>query len=220
MPTRFIRYAALVVALLGSSSIAFAQETVPDTRTDRWLTNPVGDATFQTYLEFFAYNKSLPFDVVVGETTTEQGIVRQHVTYQSTQQITVTAYLYRQESPTAGSRGGIIYLHGGRGAVLSSIAGAAETRLAGVALLHGGHFGLLVQSHRPAACPANYIGRISPRPLLMFNTTSDTYFLPETTIRPWIRLARDPMEIHWTDTPHGFMSEEDRSTMLAWLRKR
>ena len=115
MPTRFIRYAALVVALLGSSSIAFAQETVPDTRTDRWLTNPVGDATFQTYLEFFAYNKSLPFDVVVGETTTEQGIVRQHVTYQSTQQITVTAYLYRQESPTAGSRGGIIYLHGGTG---------------------------------------------------------------------------------------------------------
>ena len=314
MPTRFIRYAALVVALLGSSSIAFAQETVPDTRTDRWLTNPVDDATFQTYLEFFAYNKSLPFDVVVGETTTEQGIVRQHVTYQSTQQITVTAYLYRQESPTAGSRGGIIYLHGGtgrgkdagpgvqlgvlmardgwtvlaidlwhygerntgllttyttqektdrlynepttyltfvtqtvkdvsrgydylvqergvdanriflighsRGAVLSSIAGAAETRLAGVALLHGGHFGLLVQSHRPAACPANYIGRISPRPLLMFNTTSDTYFLPETTIRPWIRLARDPMEIHWTDTPHRFMSEEDRSTMLAWLRKR
>ncbi|MCH8215588.1 MAG: hypothetical protein IH892_02320 [Planctomycetes bacterium] len=107
-----------------------------------------------------------------------------------------------------------------RGAVLSSIAGAAETRLTGVALLHGGHFGQLVQSHRPAACPANYIGRISPRPVLMFNTTNDAYFLPEMTIRPWIRLARDPVEVHWTDTPHGFMSEEDRSTMLAWLRKR
>ncbi len=106
-----------------------------------------------------------------------------------------------------------------RGAVLSSIAGAAESRLAGVVLLHGGHIGLLVQSHRPAACPANYIGRISPRPLLMFNTTNDGYFLPETTIRPWIRLARDPVEVHWTDTPHGFMSEEDRSTMLAWLRR-
>lgn len=314
MGTRFIRTAAFAVALLSSASIAFAQETVPDTRTDPWLTTPVNDVTFQTYLEFFAYNESLPFDAVMGETTTEQGIVRQHVTYQSTPGILVTAYLYRPESPTGGSRGGIIYLHGGggrgkesviggqlallmardgwtvltidllhygerntglltrytneekaeklynepttyltfvtqtvkdvsrgydylvqerdvdanrvfligfsRGAVLSSIAGAAETRLAGVALLHGGHFGLLVQSHRPGACPANYIGRISPRPLLMFNTTNDGYFLPETTIRPWLRLARDPVEVHWTDTPHRFMSEEDRSTMLAWLRKR
>ena len=313
MPTRSIRYAALAVALLGSASIAFAQETASDTRTDPWLTNPVPDATFQTYLEFFAYNKSLPFDAVIGETTTEQGIIREHVTYQSTPQISVTAYLYRPESSTGGSRGGIVFLHGGgargkespfvdqvsrlmardgwtvlaidlwhygerntglftsysnaekaerlynepttyltfvtqtvkdvsrgydylvqehdvdadriflvgfsRGAVLSSIAGAAESRLAGVVLVHGGHFGLLVQAHRPAACPANYIGRISPRPLLMFNTTTDGYFLPETTIRPWIRLARDPVESHWSDTPHGFMSEEDRSTMLAWLRR-
>ncbi len=53
----------------------------------------------------------------------------------------------------------------------------------------------------------------------MFNTTNDGYFVPETTIRPWIRLARDPVEGHWSDTPHGFMSEEDRSTMLAWLRR-
>ncbi len=314
MTTRFIRAAAIAVALLGSASIAFAQETVPDTRTDVWLTNPVNDATFQTYLEFFAYNKDLPFDAVIGETTTEQGIVRQHVTYQSTPGIQVTAYLYRPESPTGGSRGGIIYLHGGtgrgkeatiggqlallmardgwtvlsidlwhygerrtgllnsytnvekaerlynepttyltfvtqtvkdvsraydylvqegdvdanriflighsRGAVLSSIAGAADTRLAGVVLLHGGHFGQLVESHRPAACPANYIGRISPRPLLMFNTTNDGYFLPETTIRPWVRLARDPVERHWSDTPHGFMSEEDRGTMMGWLRNK
>lgn len=313
MTTRFIRSAVVAVAMLGSAAIAFAQETVPDTRTDSWLTTPVNDATFQTYLEFFAYNKDLPFDAVLGETTTEQGIVRQHVTYQSTPGILVTAYLYRSESPTGGSRGGIIYLHGGtgrgkeatigsqlallmardgwtvlaidlwhygerrtglltsytnvekaerlynepttyltfvtqtvkdvsrgydylvqegdvdanriflighsRGAVLSSIAGAADIRLAGVVLLHGGHFGQLVQSHRPAACPANYIGRISPRPVLMFNTTNDSYFLPETTIRPWIRLARDPLEGHWSDTPHGFMSEEDRSTMLAWLRR-
>ena len=313
MLTRFIRTAAFAVALLGLASIAVAQETASDTRTDPWLTNPVSDATFQTYLEFFAYNKNLPFDAVLGETITEQGIVRQHVTYQSTPQIPVTAYLYRSESPTAGSRGGVIYLHGGtgrgkesriggqlallmardgwtvlaidlwhygerntgllttynqrekseklynepttyltfvtqtvkdvsrgydylaqesgvdadriflvghsRGAVLSSIAGAAETRLAGVALMHGGHFGLFVDSHRPAACPANYIGRISPRPLLMFNTTSDGYFLPETTIRPWVRLARDPVESHWSDTPHGFMSQDDRSTMLAWLRR-
>lgn len=313
MTTRLIRSAVFAFAMLAFVSVAFAQETVPDTRTDPWLTNPVNDATFQTYLEFFAYNQNLPFDAVIGETITEQGIVRQHVTYQSTPQISVTAYLYRPELPAGGSRGGVIYLHGGtgrgkestvgdqlgllmardgwtvlaidlwhygerntglltsytqtekaeklynepttyltfvtqtvkdvsrgydylvqehgidanriflvghsRGAVLSSIAGAADTRLAGVVLLHGGHFGLLVQHHRPAACPANYIGRISPRPVLMFNTTNDGYFLPETTIRPWVRLALDPVERHWSDTPHGFMSEEDRSTMLAWLRR-
>lgn len=314
MKTRFIRSVAFAAALLGSSSTAFAQETGPDTRTDSWLTNPVSDATFETYLEFFAYNENLPFDVLLGETVTMQGVVRQHVTYQSTPGIQVTAYLYRPESSETGARGGVISLHGGsapgkesanprqlavlmardgwtvltidlwhygerntgllttytneekaerlynepttyltfvtqtvkdvsrgydylvqeadvdptsiflighsRGAVLSSIAGAAEARLAGVVLMHGGHFGQLVESHRPAACPANYLGRISPRPVLMFNTTNDAYFLPETTIRPWIRLARDPVERHWSETPHGFMSEEDRSTMLAWLRAR
>jgi len=113
----------------------------------------------------------------------------------------------------------IVLVGHSRGAVLSSIAGAAETRLAGVALLHGGHFGLLVQSHRPAACPANYIGRISPRPLLMFQTSADGYFLPETTIRPFVALARDPVELHWGDGPHGFMSENDQGMMLDWLRR-
>ncbi len=98
LPTRFVRYAALAVALLGSSSIAFAQETVPDTRTDLWLTNPVNDATFQTYLEFFAYNKSLPFDAVVGETITEQGVVRQQCR---------SAPAYRYDHSPRTSRSGI-----------------------------------------------------------------------------------------------------------------
>ena len=306
------RTATYVLAMLCVASVAVAQDQGADTRTDTWLTNPVDDATFQTYLDFFTYNNTLPFDATRGETTSEQGVIREYVTYQSTTGIRVTAYLYRPESQGA-SRGGVIYLHGGtprgkesgasttlgrlmaldgwtvlsidlwhygerstgllttysneekaerlydepatyltfvtqtvkdvsrgydylvrehgldgnrivlmghsRGAVLSSIAGAADPRLAGVVLLHGGHLGLLVHSHRPAACPANYIARISPRPLLMFNTTTDAYFLPETTIRPFVELARDPVEVHWSDTPHGFMSEDDRGIMLEWLRR-
>lgn len=80
----------------------------------------------------------------------------------------------------------IILVEHSRGGVLSSIVGAVETRFAGVVLMHPGHFGLGVQSHRAAACPANYIGRISPRPVIMFQTTADSYFLPESTIRPLV----------------------------------
>jgi len=120
-----IRATAHIVAMLCAASVAVAQEPGPDTRTDAWLTNPVDDATFQTYLEFFAYNRDLPFDATSGEATTEQGVTRQPVTYQSTPGIRVTAYVYRPATPSAASRGGIIYLHGGteRGKESSTWAG-------------------------------------------------------------------------------------------------
>jgi len=307
MPTSIFVAATLGAAIL---TAAPAQEAAPDTRTDAWLSQPVDSATFRTYLDFFTYNPNLPFDAKTGEVVTEDGVTREHVTFQSTSGMEVTAYLYRPSSPSTTSRGGIVFLHGGvprgketgaeikttmtldgwtvlaidllhygergtdvlttysneekaerlynepatylafvqqtakdarrgydllvrefgidqdrvllvgfsRGAVLSSIVGAVETHFAGVVLMHPGHFGLGVQSHRAAACPANYIGRISPRPIIMFQTTADSYFLPESTIRPLVALAREPVDVHWGDGPHGFMSSDDMATMLAWMR--
>jgi acetyl esterase/lipase len=105
-----------------------------------------------------------------------------------------------------------------RGAQLSMIAGAAERRLAAVALLHGGHFDFFEDGHRAAACPANYIGRISPRPLLMINGENDADYLSGTAVRPLQRLLREPKRIIWTEAGHGFLSEDDRTTLVDWLR--
>jgi dienelactone hydrolase len=310
MPRSIVVAAALGAAMLAAAPTAPAQEAAPDTRTDAWLSQPVDDATFRTYLDFFTYNPNLPFNVRTGEVVTEDGVTREHVTFQSTSGMHVTAYIYRPASRSVASRGGVVYLHGGsrrgkdafpqvktamaldgwtilafdllhygergtgvlttysnqekaerlynepatylafveqtakdasrgydvlvrelgldqdrillmghsRGGVLSSIVGAVDTRFAGVVLMHPGHFGLGVQSHRAAACPANYIGRISPRPVIMFQTTADSYFLPESTIRPLVALAREPVDVHWGDGPHGFMSESDMATLLAWMR--
>ena len=105
-----------------------------------------------------------------------------------------------------------------RGAQLAMIAGGAERRLAAVGLLHGGHFDFFEDGHRAAACPANYIGRISPRPLLMINGVNDADYLPDTAVRPLQRLLREPKRIIWTEARHGFLSEDDRTALVDWLR--
>ncbi len=105
-----------------------------------------------------------------------------------------------------------------RGAQLSMIAGGAERRLAAVALLHGGHFDFFEDDHRAAACPANYIGRISPRPLLMINGENDADYVPDTAVRPLQDLLQEPKRIIWTDAGHGFLSQDDRTALVDWLR--
>ncbi len=107
-----------------------------------------------------------------------------------------------------------------RGAIVAAIAGAADRRLAAVVMLFGGHFDALERGHMPAACPANYIGRISPRPLLMINGTHDTDMIKEISVEPLQRLARPPKSILWADTGHqSSLTEEHRSALLRWLQE-
>lgn len=106
-----------------------------------------------------------------------------------------------------------------RGAVVGMIAAGAEQRLSPVVLLWGGHFDLYEREHKGPACPANYIGRISPRPLLMINGTRDTDFIKETSVMPMYNLAKQPKRIIWIDGGHAAMTDEVQSEMLDWLRK-
>jgi len=106
-----------------------------------------------------------------------------------------------------------------RGAVVAAVAGGAEKRLCAVVLLHGGHFDAKEREHLPAACPANYIGRISPRPLLMINGIRDTDFIKETSVGPLFELAKDPKKIIWLEAGHAAMPEEARSSLLKWLQE-
>lgn len=107
-----------------------------------------------------------------------------------------------------------------RGAIVSSIAAGVDRRLSPVLLSYGGHFDALENGHLPAACPANYIGRIAPRPLLMINGTQDSDMIKDRAVDPLFKLAKQPKQIIWTDGGHGFMTEEHRAAMIQWLRER
>jgi len=88
-----------------------------------------------------------------------------------------------------------------------------------VVVLYGGHFDLLEDGHLAAACPANYIGRISPRPLLMVNGENDADFLKETSVLPMQRLARDPENFYWAAGGHGVFTDEHGTFLVRWLQQ-
>jgi dipeptidyl aminopeptidase/acylaminoacyl peptidase len=303
----------IAVAPLSWCAWGWAQSPPEPGAADQWLTRPVDDRTFRTYLEFFTYDRRLPLEVrVTASEQEEDGIQRERLSFQSTAGVRVTAVYYRL--PAAAAKiPAVIYLHGGgasgkdspgskvlaelltragwnvlaidlqhfgeraaglfttftdpekherlynqpstylawitqavkdisrsydflvdergvdpkrialvghsRGAIVGTIAGGAERRLAAVALLYGAHFDALERGHLPAACPANYIGRISPRPLFMVNGTQDTDMIKETQVEPFQRLARTPKLILWADTGHRLPTEEHRAAMVQWLRE-
>jgi pimeloyl-ACP methyl ester carboxylesterase len=310
-----MKYLPRVVLLLLVAGAAMAPPATAEAQAaaDAWLARPVDDQTFQTYLDFFAYDKKLPFDLRVIDTEEQEGVRKEHLSFQSTRGVRVFANFYRAVATASRQWPAVILLHGGgpggkdnpgikqlaplltrggwhvlaidmqyfgersrdllttftdpekherlynqppaylawvtqtvkdvsrsldllveqrdadpkrialighsRGAIVATIAGGADRRLAAVALLYGGHFDALERGHLPAACPANYIGRISPRPLLMINGTHDTDMIKKTSVEPLQRLAKQPKLILWAETGHQLPTEEHRSSLLRWLQE-
>jgi len=106
-----------------------------------------------------------------------------------------------------------------RGAIVESIAAGVDRRLSPVLMVYGGHFDALDNNHLAAACPANFIGRIAPRPLLMINGTQDSDMIKDRAVEPLFKLAKQPKQIIWTDGGHMFMTEEHRAALIQWLRE-
>ena len=302
---RGVMAVVLVVVSLGVA----AQSKKP---ADQWLGRPVDERTFKSYLDFFAYEKQLPFDIRVTKTEDDQGLRREWFSFESTRGTRVTAILTESVGAPGARKPAIIVLHGGgargkegpthlvglfaragwsvlaidmphfgerksglletfseqekheklynepstylswitqvtkdvrrsydvlvaergadpkrvalvgasRGAIVASIAGAVENRIAAVALIMGGHFDALETGHLPAACPANYIGRIAPRPLFMINGTQDSDMIRDRSVEPLFNVAKQPKQIIWTDGGHMFMTEEHRAAMIQWLREK
>jgi len=302
------------VVLLGLLTVSNQATPVAPRPTDQWLSKPVDDKTFRTYLDFFQYDQRLPFNArVLDSDSALPGIRREHLVFDSTAGVQVFGRLYRPQDarPNAPSA---IMLHGGaapgkdnpavpvnaqflaragwtvlaidmmyfgerrtdllttfteeekherlynqrssylawvtqtvkdvgrsldflvqehkvdptrivligfsRGAIVGTIAAAVDQRLRSVALLYGAHFDALEREHLPAACNANYIGRISPRPLLAINGTHDMDHIKGTSVEPLLKLAKPPREIIWADTGHqSALTDELRATMLQWLQK-
>ena len=107
-----------------------------------------------------------------------------------------------------------------RGGQLSLIVGGADTRFATVLALISGHFDASENGHHGAACPANYIGRISPRPLLMINGNLDADYNRKLSVEPLQRLAKEPKQFVWHEEGHTLPPESTRATALQWLRER
>ena len=296
-------FAALVA--LGAGA-AHAQERWA---SDAWLEQPVDAATFETYLDFFAYDADVPFDLEVLSTSTEEGIQVEHIAFQSTPGETVYANYHTASTSRRGTRPQVILVHGGiepgkaavssiarafvrsgfdaiaidmqyfgerdtgllksfseadkhealynrqsaylewvvqlvkdlgrtidllvdhygadperigyfgrsRGAQAGFIVVGAEGRLAAAALAYGGHFDRFETGHLAAACPANYIGRISPRPLWLINGTFDGDYDKALSVEPLVRHAGDPVEMNWVDTGHVSLRAEDTERLVAWF---
>lgn len=301
---------ALVTVFI--SALWFGSEAAAQKPADQWLAKPVDDKTFRTYLDFFAYERQLPFDTRVAKVENDDGLRLEWLSFESTRGTRVTAILTEQPGAGAGKKPAMIVLHGGgargketmartsallaragwlvlaidmphfgerasglmttfseqekheklynepstylswitqltkdvrrsfdllvaergadpkrvallghsRGAIAASIAGAVENRFAAVTLLFAGHLDALETGHLPAACPANYIGRIAPRPLLMVNATQDSDMIRDRSVEPLFKAAKQPKQIIWTNGGHSFMTEEHRAAVIQWLREK
>ncbi len=302
-----------VAALL--SMVLVSEQSTPAQKppADPWLSKPVDERTFRTYLDFFRYDEQLPFNMrMLDSEGSVPGVRREHLVFDSTPGVQVYARLYRPPDERA-NRPSAVLLHGGvprgkdnpnvelnaqflaragwnvlaidmmyfgerrtdllttfteqekherlynqpssylawvtqtvkdvgrsfdllvqqqkvdpkrivligisRGAIVSTIAAAVERRFRSVALLYGAHFDALEREHLSAACNANYIGRISPRPLLAINGLHDMDHLKAASVEPLLKLAKTPREIIWADTGHqSALDDELRARMLQWLQ--
>lgn len=124
-------------------------------------------------------------------------------------------------------------------------AAAADRRLAGAALLHGGGdvgtlfshayredvtpglaplFGTLVAWATAPLEPTKYVGEIAPRPVLMVNATGDA-MIPRESVVALYDAAREPKRMIWLETSHLGTNEKEvvdalMELTLEWMETR
>lgn len=303
------RRPSLLLAALAAVVLPMLPANAQQWERDEWLSRPVDDDAFASFREFFAYDTKLPFATETLSVSEQEGVRFEHLSFDSTPGMRVTANLFRPAGDASGPLPAVIALHGGvpdgkrnssefgpviaragwaylaidllhfgeretglfetfmnpekaerlynrpteylsfitqtvkdvgrsydllvaergidpgrvvlmgisRGGQLSLIVGGADPRLAGVAALISGHFDALETGHRAPACPANYIGRIAPRPLLTLNGNSDPDYDRERSVLPLHALAGEPHEAHWFDSGHSVPVEQATSLLVEWL---
>lgn len=99
----------LVAIPCGSYGVPWPAQSPP---ADEWIGRPVDDATYQTFLQFFAYERDLPFNERVGDTSVSEGIHSEHLVFQSTPGVDVYSRLYRPADSTGGPQPAVIFLPG------------------------------------------------------------------------------------------------------------
>ncbi len=106
---RFFQYAVAGWAAMVMATSAAAQARP----TDQWLTNPVDRTTFEAYMDFFVYDADVPFLTEVFEDSEAGGVREEHLQFQGTPGLMVTARLYHAQGLEMGDAPAIVFLHGG-----------------------------------------------------------------------------------------------------------
>ncbi len=121
------------------------------------------------------------------------------------------------------------------GAILGSIVAAVDERVDAAALIVGGGDwpALLATSQHPLAQrlreagdeederlayvdPVNFVGHISPRPVLMVNGTADA-IIPKVCAEALHEAAGEPREIIWYEGGHVGMPPQVLQTIVGWV---
>ena len=84
-----------------------------DERKCQWLNKPVHDLIFKTFLDFFKYDKDLPFEVQTLDEKKQEGVKREHLSFLSTPDERVFAHLYSVIGTSTKKEPALIFLHGG-----------------------------------------------------------------------------------------------------------
>jgi acetyl esterase/lipase len=121
---------------------------------------------------------------------------------------------------THADAGRVALVGASRGAIAATVAAGVDRRFSPVVLLFGGHSTPSELDHLAPACPANYIARIAPRPLLMLNSVNDQTMLRGPSVQPLFALAGQPKDFIWTHGGHMVMTESNLAAVMSWLRRK
>ena len=107
---------ALTLMLFAGLFLVTAGLAAQERATDQWLSKPVDGATYQSYVDFFSYDETLPFETSVISSKESEGIVREHLSFQSTPGVRVFANYSRPSGDSSADAPALIVLHGGSAA--------------------------------------------------------------------------------------------------------
>lgn len=109
--TKLLRiFLVLLVVIPCAAQAASSPAQAPP--ADEWLVQPVDEPTYRAFLQFFDYERDLPFNERVGETSEREGIHAEHLVFQSTPGIDVYSRLYRPATPRPDPAPAVIFLPG------------------------------------------------------------------------------------------------------------
>ena len=108
----YVIVCAILLMCLVSSLGALPQPMRAAKMADEWLAKPVDDRTFKTYLDFFTYDRRVPFELKVLDTSEREGIRKEHLSFQSTPGVRVFANLHQPIGSQPRTMPALVLLHG------------------------------------------------------------------------------------------------------------
>ncbi|MFP4081954.1 MAG: hypothetical protein ACLFVG_04255 [Candidatus Aminicenantes bacterium] len=101
-----------IFVLLVSFALLFSAVS-QEKSTCEWLEKPVDDITFKAFMDFFKYDKDLPFETQILDVKEQEGVRKENLSFLSTPNERVFANLYSIIETSSKKEPALIFLHGG-----------------------------------------------------------------------------------------------------------